>query len=338
MPSRRCAASPGKGAILVVGFPAGIPKLPLNLTLLKSCDVCGVFWGAFAARDPKANAAHVEQLFRWWDEGKIAPRISATYPLERAGEAIAALRDAPGDRQAGGDALNLAEAGAPAAPARLSVLGRRPRIVFVTAPDLPHRRKCPGAAERQGAAHAAFADAGRCSRALLIRRPALVELLAAALAVRRGDRSRSRRLAVASIARQRCARLARGHDCGRRRSSCSGSRWWRSRGVAVAPRRALRRDLHRPISHRANGQGRMMTFDDRERAFEAKFAHDEEMQFRIIARRNRLLGAMGGAADGPVRGGGRRLCQGRDPRRLRGSRRGGRDPQGARRPDRRRGR
>jgi NADPH:quinone reductase-like Zn-dependent oxidoreductase len=82
-----------EGRFLVVGFPAGIARLPLNLTLLKSCDVCGVFWGAFAARDPHANAAHVAQLFRWWDEGKIAPRVSATYPLERAGEAIAALRD-----------------------------------------------------------------------------------------------------------------------------------------------------------------------------------------------------------------------------------------------------
>ena len=82
-----------EGRFLVVGFPAGIARLPLNLTLLKSCDVCGVFWGAFAARDPKANAAHVGQLFRWWDEGKIAPKISATYPLERAGEAIVALRD-----------------------------------------------------------------------------------------------------------------------------------------------------------------------------------------------------------------------------------------------------
>src|SRR4051794_4439927 len=82
-----------EGRFLVVGFPAGIAKLPLNLTLLKSCDVCGVFWGAFAARDPERNAQHVAQLFRWWDEGKIAPRISATYPLERAGEAIEALRD-----------------------------------------------------------------------------------------------------------------------------------------------------------------------------------------------------------------------------------------------------
>jgi NADPH2:quinone reductase len=81
------------GRFLVVGFPAGIAKLPLNLTLLKSCDVCGVFWGAFVARDPKRNASHVEQLFRWWGEGKIAPKISATYPLERAGEAIIELRD-----------------------------------------------------------------------------------------------------------------------------------------------------------------------------------------------------------------------------------------------------
>ena len=82
-----------EGRFLVVGFPAGIPQLPLNLTLLKSCDVCGVFWGAFAARDPKRNAEHIAQLFRWWAEGKIAPRISATYPLERGGDAIAALRD-----------------------------------------------------------------------------------------------------------------------------------------------------------------------------------------------------------------------------------------------------
>lgn len=80
-----------EGRYLVVGFPAGIPRLPLNLTLLKSCNVCGVFWGAFAARDPRANQAHVEELFALWDAGKISPRVSATYPLERAGEAIAAM-------------------------------------------------------------------------------------------------------------------------------------------------------------------------------------------------------------------------------------------------------
>jgi len=82
-----------EGRLLVVGFPAGIARLPLNLSLLKSCDVCGVFWGAFVAHDPDRNAAHVAQLFRWWAEGKIAPKISATFPLERGGDAIAALRD-----------------------------------------------------------------------------------------------------------------------------------------------------------------------------------------------------------------------------------------------------
>jgi NADPH:quinone reductase len=78
-----------EGRYLVVGFPAGIPRLPLNLTLLKSCDVCGVFWGAFAARDPKANGRHIATLFRLWSEGRIAPRVSRTWPLAEGGEAIA---------------------------------------------------------------------------------------------------------------------------------------------------------------------------------------------------------------------------------------------------------
>jgi len=87
-----------EGRLLVIGFPAGIPRLPLNLTLLKSCDVRGVFWGAFAGRDPAANAAHVRTLFRLWDEGKIAPRVSRTWPLAQGGEAIAhmAARQAVG--------------------------------------------------------------------------------------------------------------------------------------------------------------------------------------------------------------------------------------------------
>ena len=80
-----------EGRYLVVGFPAGIPRLPLNLTLLKSCDICGVFWGAFAARDPKANSAHVAELFRLWEAGRIRPRVSATFPLERGGDAIATM-------------------------------------------------------------------------------------------------------------------------------------------------------------------------------------------------------------------------------------------------------
>lgn len=82
-----------EGKFLVVGFPAGIAKLPLNLTLLKSCDVCGVFWGAFAARDPQRNQANVSELFDLYSQGKIKPRISEVFPLERAGEAIARLGD-----------------------------------------------------------------------------------------------------------------------------------------------------------------------------------------------------------------------------------------------------
>ncbi len=80
-----------EGRYLVVGFPAGIPRLPLNLTLLKSCDVAGVFWGAFAARNPSANAAHVARLFRLWADGKIKPVVTHVYPFERGGDAIAAL-------------------------------------------------------------------------------------------------------------------------------------------------------------------------------------------------------------------------------------------------------
>ena len=80
-----------EGRYLVVGFPAGIPRLPLNLTLLKSCDVCGVFWGAFAARDPQANAAHVERLFRLWSEGRIAPKVTETFALADGGKAIARM-------------------------------------------------------------------------------------------------------------------------------------------------------------------------------------------------------------------------------------------------------
>ena len=80
-----------EGRFCVVGFTAGIPRMPLNLTLLKSCDVCGVFWGAFAARDPKANAVHIAKLFDLLKEGRIKPRVSATFPLERGGEAIAML-------------------------------------------------------------------------------------------------------------------------------------------------------------------------------------------------------------------------------------------------------
>jgi NADPH2:quinone reductase len=80
-----------EGRFLVVGFPSGIPKIPLNLALLKGCDIVGVFWGAAVARDPKGNEENVRQLLALYAEGKIKPHISARFPLERAAEAIAHL-------------------------------------------------------------------------------------------------------------------------------------------------------------------------------------------------------------------------------------------------------
>jgi NADPH2:quinone reductase len=81
------------GRFLVIGFPAGIPRIPLNLTLLKSCQIVGVFWGAFTARDPQGNEANIADLFRLYGEGKIKPRVSAHFPLERGAEAIQHLAD-----------------------------------------------------------------------------------------------------------------------------------------------------------------------------------------------------------------------------------------------------
>jgi NADPH:quinone reductase len=80
-----------EGRFLVVGFPAGIPQIPLNLVLLKSCDIVGVFWGAFSHRDPKAHAANTRELFELYARGAIKPQISEHFPLARAGEAIARL-------------------------------------------------------------------------------------------------------------------------------------------------------------------------------------------------------------------------------------------------------
>jgi NADPH2:quinone reductase len=79
------------GRFLVIGFPAGIPKVPLNLTLLKSCDIVGVFWGAAVARDPKAHQENVKQLMDMYAEGKIKPYVSERFSLEKAGDAIAHL-------------------------------------------------------------------------------------------------------------------------------------------------------------------------------------------------------------------------------------------------------
>jgi NADPH:quinone reductase-like Zn-dependent oxidoreductase len=89
------------GRYLVIGFTAGIPRLPLNLALLKSCDIRGVFWGGFVNRDPQGSRANVERLFAWWREGRIRPRVERTWPLAQGADAIAWL----GQRQAVGKAV-----------------------------------------------------------------------------------------------------------------------------------------------------------------------------------------------------------------------------------------
>jgi len=87
------------GRLLVVGFASGtIPQLPVNLALLKGAAVVGVFWGAFAQRQPEDNAANFRQLFAWHAEGKLKPPVSQTYPLAEGGAAIERL----GQRQAAG--------------------------------------------------------------------------------------------------------------------------------------------------------------------------------------------------------------------------------------------
>ncbi len=78
-----------EGRHLVVGFAAGeIPKLPLNLTLLKSASVVGVFWGAFLQRDQAVTRAHLRDLFELYTSGKVKPPITKTYRLEEAAQAL----------------------------------------------------------------------------------------------------------------------------------------------------------------------------------------------------------------------------------------------------------
>ncbi len=81
-----------QGRFLVIGFAAGeIPKIPLNLALLKGCDIVGVFWGAFTEREPKAHQANMADLVRFAAEGKLSAHVHQVYPLERTAEALHAL-------------------------------------------------------------------------------------------------------------------------------------------------------------------------------------------------------------------------------------------------------
>jgi NADPH2:quinone reductase len=91
-----------KGRYLVIGFAAGeIPKFPLNLVLLKGCDVQGVFWGAFTDKEPAAHAANTAVLMQWAAEGRIRALASAIYPLEETGAAIRLIAE----RRAAGKVL-----------------------------------------------------------------------------------------------------------------------------------------------------------------------------------------------------------------------------------------
>ncbi len=82
-------ATAWEGRFLVIGFAAGdIPRIPLNLTLLKSCQIVGVFWGAFVGRNPEDNRRNTSELFDLFAQGRIKPYVSSTYPLARGAEAI----------------------------------------------------------------------------------------------------------------------------------------------------------------------------------------------------------------------------------------------------------
>jgi NADPH:quinone reductase len=78
-----------RGRLLVVGFAAGeIPKLPLNLALLKGASVVGVFWGDFGKREPKPFAESLRQIATWYEQGKLRPHVSEKFPLARAADAL----------------------------------------------------------------------------------------------------------------------------------------------------------------------------------------------------------------------------------------------------------
>jgi NADPH2:quinone reductase len=96
-----------RGRLLVVGFAAGeIPKIPLNLTLLKGCSIVGVFWGEFTRREPDRFAESMARLGRWYTEGRLRPHISETFPLERAADALTRMAN----REVKGKVVLLAEA------------------------------------------------------------------------------------------------------------------------------------------------------------------------------------------------------------------------------------
>jgi len=86
-------ATAWEGRFLVVGFPAGIAKIPMNLPLLKSCQIVGVFWGAYAMQFPKENMMNTMTLIQLYRDGRLKPHIQKTYTLKNAQQALIDMMD-----------------------------------------------------------------------------------------------------------------------------------------------------------------------------------------------------------------------------------------------------
>ncbi len=94
MPSRRCAQWPGTAVIWSSGLPpARSPELPLNLVLLKNCDIRGVAWGAWVTRAPHKQRELMRDIVMWAAQGKLSAHVHATYPLPDIASALKAIAD-----------------------------------------------------------------------------------------------------------------------------------------------------------------------------------------------------------------------------------------------------
>lgn len=86
-------ATAWEGRFLIVGFPAGIAEIPMNLPLLKGCQIVGVFWGSFAMRDAKANMTNTMELIQMYAKGQLKPHINKVYSLENSKQALVDMMD-----------------------------------------------------------------------------------------------------------------------------------------------------------------------------------------------------------------------------------------------------
>ena len=83
-----------KGRYLVIGFASGeIPRLPLNIVMLKGCDVLGVFWTAFVEREPEAHRTNMVEVLNWCREGRLAPHVHGTFPLAETADALTLIQE-----------------------------------------------------------------------------------------------------------------------------------------------------------------------------------------------------------------------------------------------------